>query len=246
MQLFSEFLNEEAEKINIEKYFDMFNKNFFSGKLVKNFKLKWNRSKLTSGNVVVIGNKREASNYWTIKELTLSYLIAGSENEQIEILLHEMCHVALIQRGISDPMNPHDIVFKKELNRVRSAIKSKYPDVVIPDEEDDVTNKKVSDKIKGKEYLVGIISIDDKITGLQVFTVKNKDKVIDDVKEFPIGWWKSTKITYKFYLSDSNQLAKYKVMRKAPHKNFSYFDVTKDLIDEIMKNGKEIKFENPK
>jgi hypothetical protein len=118
----------DSKSIDLEGEYAAMNKRFFGGKLGM-YPMKWNR-RSTSGAVVKW--RKIPDCFGGEKFSIVSVEVSTSKNLThqafLNYLVHEMIHVALIERGIDDNHGPS---FKKEMNRINSEDKNFHITVVV-------------------------------------------------------------------------------------------------------------------
>jgi predicted SprT family Zn-dependent metalloprotease len=149
---FSQFLlSEQLAKINLEQLYNKYNRELFNSKLPTNFPIKWNTSKRSAGKVRfrISGSKRFPE-FKEIISFEVSKVLENTEEEVIAIVLHEMIHVYLLDKGIvytSGGDRSHGKEFEEKRRELSNRVGIEIP------RSEEVTHKKVSAELKPKEVI---------------------------------------------------------------------------------------------
>jgi len=135
------------KEFNLQHEYDRLNHELFSGKLIK-IPLKWITSNRHGGYVDGIYNKNTG---YRINYLAMNKLYERDYDSFINLLIHEMIHVYIMQNNLQEVGGMHGLVFKHEVDR----IKSRGYNVPLSD---DITNIKVASDIKLKPLIALILN----------------------------------------------------------------------------------------
>ncbi len=207
--------------VNLSKEFDRWNRKLFGGELVKP-KLRWMRSKTLGGST----KARRKGGQVEVQEVGISDFHENTMEEFAGILVHEMIHVSVLQRGIVERNGGHGPEFFDTLHRLQTKVPFEIPLT------EDATHKKVSDHVKGKKRLAVLFNDD----SIQVYSPKmSPDTILDTFRDrYSNDFFRTYRL--RFIMSDDRELARYPMKRKMTRKS-SLYQVSKDLLDRLLKEG---------
>lgn len=214
----------DYNKIDLRAEFDHINTRLFDGK-VKPVPLRWMNSKNTVGLMSYDGQN--------IRDIGISYYYKMSLQELRNVLAHEMIHAYLEQTGVKerDAHGPRFTRMREELNK-------KFPEYNIVKSEN-AEEFEVSSYARIKEYGVVIF---DEIEAISLVVVP-VDLITDNNLADFIVWLKKyglhifRKLTVSVYKSSHPEIAKFKMKKSLTPKRMETYVITRELADEIKKDG---------
>jgi hypothetical protein len=174
-----------------------------------------------------IRNKPET---WKIQEIVFSNQIIRSEDEIKGILLHEMIHVNIIENHVIDYGGMHGIIFRNQLYDLQKKVSFKIP------ESENITHKLLNPEYIKKKFVIAVLL--NSMHSISVYNIKLKNKILDEIKEYPIDWLNKYKPI--IIQSDNIQLLKYPV--KSTFSRLHNYVIDENLAKEIL-NDSEILYQ---
>jgi len=224
-------LFEKDENINLQQEYEKWNKILFKNEL-PNISIVWDNSKVSGGQLIVRGIPNNPQTFQIIK-MQISKFMDRTYEQFSSILIHEMCHVWVIEQRLPVFDGEHGDIFQDIRKDVNQKLKRLKLNIQVENTED-ITGQKVSSNIKNKEFLVVLIfDKEENKYGIMTYSPKVQKEIIKKYKDV----FDDSDYEISFVVSDNRELLKYPIKQKF---NTERFKIDKTFFDELKKE-KEIK-----
>lgn len=223
------FTEWEVSDVNLDDVYSDLNKKYFNGELPK-IPIKFTTSKIQGGYVDLLRNTR--TDEIKIVGMGISKFFKRDKDNFIQIMLHEMIHVALAYDGVHE-REMHGIMFKRKLREIEDKSGITIP---LTDSVDNV----VSDDVKSKTVDVLLIAHNRSSNGENHIQWTVSPFLVDVIHKYILNGHtlKQSGRTTFVVRTDDRMLLKYPVSRKLEKTyNIKYYKINIDDAMRILDQG---------